>query len=136
MNLISFCLTHLIYLNLMSLTILSEDYKLLMSSFIIFTIVCFFLSLWSTHLLTTFVCGLLGYDAVQSCRWLTTFCRNLFLPGPLKTFLTTYKTAWHHNPEDHNPNSHCSKNLNFIPSNTLNICSFLQSKNTKTNSNF
>jgi hypothetical protein len=36
-----------------------------------------------------------------------------------KTFITTYKTAWCHNPEDNKPNFHCNKNLKSC---MFNIC--------------
>jgi hypothetical protein len=36
---------------------------------------------------------------------------NVSTIGPFKMLVTTYKTTQCHNPDDHNPNFHCHKNL-------------------------
>jgi hypothetical protein len=68
------------------------------------------------------ICGLLGCDTVWSCGWLPAFWRNVMIPlhpedggdNASKMLVTTYKTTWHHNPEDHNEHLQCFENLKSL----------------------
>jgi hypothetical protein len=54
-------------------------------------------------------CGLLDCKAMYSCRWLQCLGGTYYLTLKMeaicsyKVSVTTYKTTWHCNPEDHNP---------------------------------
>jgi hypothetical protein len=55
--------------------------------------------------------GLLGCDAVWSCRCLPKFLRNVLPPSSGKRTLVTIKTTKYHNPEEYDQHFHCRENL-------------------------